>query len=401
MSTYDEQLAARAYDLHVEYRNYAAVGREIGLDRHQAKSLVHQYLRRNNLSELNKGIRNAGLDPVNVKAAWIKTDEMSIYVRNDEPEMSYEEIRDSFIEEMQRYAPSYARLQRSRPNKTGHLLVIDPADVHIGKLCAIRETGYDYDIEVAEKRLLDGVRGVIDKASAYEIEQIVFVIGNDIIHIDHQQRHTTGKTPQDTSGQWWEMYLAAKMAYIKAIEMASEVADVTVVFCPSNHDRHFGFMLADSISSWFCRNPNISFGKNGENVSIFDRKYLVYGKNLLVFDHGDGAKEKDCAQIVQYEAREAWSKTKYTYYYRHHFHHKIRKTQGLEANELEKDYIGVTVINSGAKVRPQNNVYIEYVRSPSAPDAWHHRSGYLNEQAIEAFLHHPEHGQTGRFTHYF
>lgn len=44
---------------------------------------------------------------------------------------------------------------------------------------------------------------------------------------------------------------------------------------------------------------------------------------------------------------------------------------------------------------------IEYVRSPSAPDGWHDRNGYLNRQAVEAFVHSPHDGQKKRFTEWF
>ena len=54
---------------------------------------------------------------------------------------------------------------------------------------------------------------------------------------------------------------------------------------------------------------------------------------------------------------------------------------------MSKDLIGCTV---------------ESLRSPSVSDSWHHRKGYIGAvEAVEAFIHHPKHGQIARLTHYF
>jgi DNA-binding Lrp family transcriptional regulator len=349
-------------------------------------------------SILEEEATQLGIDIDDVQYAWVKTDDVSMMVRRkDVP--SYEEIRDSFIEEMKNYAPVYEKIPYY--SKGEHLLVVDPADVHIGKLAAALETGYDYDIQEAERRVQEGIVSLANKAAVHGISRIVFVLGNDIIHTDNTNRTTTAGTPQDTQGQWWQMFTAAKRVYIKAIETLTQFAPVHLVYCPSNHDYKVGFFLADSVFSWFSKNPNVSAGEEQKSISINHRKYVVFGNNLLMFTHGDGAKEKDIPNLMQYEAREAWGQTRFAYAYTHHFHHKIRNVAGLNPQKLEKDHIGITVLQSSRVLNPANNVYIEYVRSPSPSDGWHHRNGYINEQAIEVFLHHPDRGQIARFTEFF
>ncbi|PCJ96712.1 MAG: hypothetical protein COA52_00460 [Hyphomicrobiales bacterium] len=332
--------------------------------------------------------------------AWVKTDEVSMLWKNNSPIMSYFDIRDSLIEEMQKYAPKYEDLELiPKTHRENNLLVLDAADIHIGKLSKTDETGYEYNIQLAVDRVESGINDLINRANyAFNPEKTVFVIGNDVLHIDRPHRTTTAGTPQDTDGQWWEMYMAAKMCYIKCIEKLTQLGPVHVVFCPSNHDYTSGYMLADSISSWFHNVKNVSFGEDNKNISIAHRKYIVYGNNLIGFTHGDGAKEKDLANLMQYEAREAWGKTKYAYIYTHHTHHKHKKNN----NQLvEKDYTGITVLSPSRDHNPEHNVYIETVRSPSPPDGWHSRNGYVNQTAIEAFIHNEIDGQIGRLTHYY
>lgn len=253
-------------------------------------------------SAINAHCEALGVSVDDVPYYWHKTPEISMFVKRPGG-MSYAEMRDEIIAEMDAHAPTYLPL-----NHVGgdHLLVVDPADVHIGKLSRIHETGYDYDINEAVTRVRTGITGLLAKAQPFGIGKIVFVIGNDILHIDHPHRTTTAGTPQDTSGQWWEMFLEAKRCYVAVIEQLTTVADVHIVFCPSNHDYMSGWMLADSLYSWFRQNPNVHFGEAQRSISIAHRKYVEFGLNLIGFTHGDGAKEKDLPSLMQYEARSQW-----------------------------------------------------------------------------------------------
>ena len=76
-------------------------------------------------------------------------------------------------------------IRKSKEKKENHLLVINPADIHIGKYANALETGEEYDCETAVKRVLEGVQGLIDKAKGFDIDKVLFCIGNDILHTDN------------------------------------------------------------------------------------------------------------------------------------------------------------------------------------------------------------------------
>jgi len=309
-----------------------------------------------------------GIDFNSIIEYWDKTKEYSIRVRPDVKAIS--DIGREIIEQMKDYAPSYPVITRS-PQSNPHLLVVDPADVHIGKLARSFETGEDYDSEIAVKRVKEGVQGILDKSSGFNIDKILLIIGNDILHIDTPKRTTTSGTPQDTDGMWYDNFLKAKNLYVDIIEMLLSVADVHITFNPSNHDYTNGFFLADVIHTWFRGSKNVHF-----DISPAHRKYFQYGNNLIGTTHGDGAKTMDLPLLMAVEAKDYWSDTKHRYVYTHHVHHKN-----------SKDYAGVTV---------------ESLRSPSAADSWHHKKGYQhNPKAIEGFIHHPDYGQVARLTHIF
>jgi len=326
----------------------------------------------------NQGVLNAcdnlSVDPSTTPMLWLKTKTESIRVTNPlfvKPEEKlFQDLSETLINDLKNYSPKFPKLERIEDNDS-YLLVLDPADIHIGKLCSAFESGETYNNQVAVKRVLDGVRGILQKVSSFKIDKILFIGGNDILHIDSPRRLTTSGTPQDTDGMWHTNFLIAKQLYVDVLEILLTVADVHFTFNPSNHDYTNGFFLANVIETYFKNCENITF-----DCSIMHRKGFKYYDNLIGTTHGDGAKQQDLPLLMAVEFSKEWSETKHRYVYTHHVHHKT-----------SKDYAGIT---------------IESLRSPSGTDSWHHRNGYQHaKKAVEGFLHSKENGQILRITHLF
>jgi hypothetical protein len=305
---------------------------------------------------------------------WIKNKEASLFVVNPnykKPEAKEQEhFKEALLKDLQAYVPKFPQIERVKSNDS-YLLVLDPADIHIGKLCTSFESGETYDNQVAVKRVLDGVKGILQKVSSFDIDKILFIGGNDILHIDNPKRTTTSGTPQDTDGMWHTNFLIAKQLYVDVLEILIGVADVHFTFNPSNHDYTNGFFLAQVVETYFKDCKNITF-----DCTIAHRKGYKYHNNLIGTTHGDGAKQGDLPLLMAQEFSQEWGETKHRYVYTHHVHHKT-----------SKDFIGVTV---------------ESLRSPSGTDSWHHRNGYQHApKAVEGFLHCKENGQIARITHIF
>jgi hypothetical protein len=279
----------------------------------------------------------------------------------------------SFIEN---HSPHYPSIKR-KIKLNNHLLVINPADIHIGKYANHLETGDGYNVEIACERVLEGLQGLIDKSKGFEVDRVLFCIGNDILHIDNVYNQTTSGTNQDVEGKWWEHFEIALALYVKCVEILREIAPVDVIHSMSNHDYQSGFHLAHALKSWFRLDDEVTF-----DISVAHRKYYQYGKNLIGLEHGDGAKLQNLPLTMAQERPLLWSETTHRYWYLHHLHHKV-KHKWLDA----KDFIGVTV---------------EYMRSPSGTDSWHSRKGYVGvPRAVEGFLHQKNSGQVARLVHYF
>lgn len=308
-----------------------------------------------------------GLPIDSVSNYWHKGKHFSVHVNGKD--VSLWDLKEQVIGEMKKHSPKYPVMKYTKV-VDGHLLVVDPADIHIGKLCSAFETGDACTHKIVIDRVKSGVTGIVQKVKGFPIDQLVLIIGNDILHVDNAKSSTTAGTHQNTELMWYDAYKIALKLYVDVIEMLLGVAPVHVQYDPSNHDYLTGFFLAQTLEAWFRNCKGITF-----DVSPAHRKYFAYGKNLIGSTHGDGAKESDLGFLMAHESKD-WNSCKHRYFYTHHLHHK-----------KSKDYMSVCV---------------ETLRSPSGTDSWHHRNGYQHApKAVEGFLHHKEHGQIARITHLF
>lgn len=328
-----------------------------------------------------KGISNAASQaqtiPTNVPYYWDKTSkEYSIFVKN--PDFA-EEGKDEFAEELlasvRDHAPKYPKIKRKKTEE-GHLLIVDIADLHINKYATAELTGADYNSKIAVDRAIEGTKGILKKSIGFDIDKIIFVVGNDVLNTDNLRKSTTKDTPQDTDVSWYEAFIIAKKCYVECIELCLSVADVEVVHCPSNHDFMSGCFLAETVATHFRLSDNITF-----NIGPAYRKYLTYHSNMLEFEHGDKGKAAMLPLLFAQEQPKLWYETKFRYGYLHHVHHS-----DVKQYQSSKDYIGVN---------------ITYLRSPSSADIWHADSTYLNMVAVEGFIHSKTNGRVSHITHYF
>lgn len=324
-----------------------------------------------------------------------KTGNLYFQVGKDEPQRFVDVVTESLAN----YKPLDRTLFAPRVShgaKGDKLLVLDLADVHFGKLCIQDETSHTYNIEVARHRVIEGTRALLKRSDG--IHRVLFVMGNDILHTENGKTTTSG-TAQDSDGSYFTAWRAAQHASIDAISECAGVADVDLIHCMSNHDWRSGWALSQTIAASVSSHEGVR--ATPYNLSERHRKFYGYGRNGILLTHGDGAKEEALTSLFLKEGRSLISNCDLLYAYLHHFHHKIRKRRGIDVFQSEKDHTAFTQINTGAARVEGGDMMAEYVRSPSAPDGWHDRNGYVNRQAVEAFIHCPHDGQKDRLTEWF
>lgn len=307
----------------------------------------------------------AKINPDDVKHWWYKSKRISAFVKPQGKNL--EQIKAELMEGMQKYSPKFPVIKREK-FKDSYCLVIDPCDLHIGKLSSRTETGEDYNSQMAVDRARSCVDKILSLTSPYPKDRIVLIVGNDALHTDTPNGTTTAGTPQDTSGMWYDNFLLAQTLFVSIIEKLLVHADVHVIHNVDNHSYMASWYLAQTLKTWFRNCKQVTF-----DVDMRPRKAYQYYQNLIGTTHNYAGKENDLPLLLAQEFKKEWAETKYRYIYTADKHHK-------RAREI----VGVT---------------LETSRSISASDGWHSRNGYQHaKQAVEAYLHDKNNGQIARFT---
>lgn len=254
------------------------------------------------------------------------------------------------IKELKTELVSYCK--KSTPIKYKHkeenlLLEFAPFDLHWGKLAWREESGEDYDMKVAADALNKAIDFTLNTAKKFAITKIVFPFGQDFFQIDNEQGTTTSGTQQDTDSRFKKIFKEGRKIVIETIEKLKKFAPVDVVIVSGNHGKMSEFMLGELLYIKYQYDKNVNV-----NNSAMERKYYVFGKNLIMYTHGDQEKIANLPLIMATEMPKQWADCHSRYIKLGHFH-----------QESLKEYCGVKV---------------EVLPSLSATDAWHKRKGYVN-----------------------
>jgi len=190
-------------------------------------------------------------------------------------------------------------------------------DIHFGK-----EGNYTIDADF-ETALIDLItRG----SQSYNIENLYFVIGGDLINMDTFTGTTTSGTPVDNSMKAPEAFVKAFDMMLWAIRLLSVyVEKITIVYVPGNHDRLTSFHLVHGLSK------TIDSDRIEWDINYEERKVHVYHDNFNAFEHGD-AHSKNTPLIYATEFSDQWGKTKNRTLFTGHLH-TSRKVEYLTNNE--------------------------------------------------------------------
>lgn len=306
-------------------------------------------------------VEGASLEPENIPYAWVKTDGLSAMVHNPLYKKGDEQdgLKEA-IEEIKGHAPRYPNIEREILIDP-HLMIVNLTDVHIGE-----------NTEVAYARALVAVENAICSGRMFSLEKIVFIGGNDILHVDNPNYTTTKGTQLQGDRSWPEMFEVARRLYVELLEKLLRIADVHYMHVLSNHDEVMGWTLSQTMQAWFNKCQHITF-----DVSHEPRKYFVYGDNLLAFTHGHGMKENDLPLAIATEAHASWGKTRHRFCYMGHVHH----SKALFTKSV-KEKSGIELI---------------WLRSSQEVNEYERRQGYITSAGVSTFIHHPTQGQVARF----
>lgn len=325
-------------------------------------------------------LKEGKIEPVdNWSHGWLRSEDRlaTVFVKNPKQDVARQEFRDELVSDIRRSMEGFSFPKPTNTPTSGNLLVPCIFDLHIGKLAWGEETGEDYDVDIAVDRFKKAMDDLIHKSSGYNVDKILFPIGNDLFNSDKSYPYptTTKGTPQADDTRWQKMFKMGISLINDAILRLSTIAPVEVVTVFSNHDHERVFYLGEVVSATYGSSKFVDVD-NSPKV----RKYKKWNNVLLGLAHGHNEKPQDLPLIMAQEARDMWASTFYREWILGHLHHK----QKLITQE-SKDYRGVKVT---------------YLTSPSASDSWHFEKAYVGAiKGAEAFIYNKEEGLVGTVVH--
>jgi hypothetical protein len=286
-----------------------------------------------------------------------------------------------FKEMIKNYEPPIFTPQKGiyLPNLNGenNLFEITMFDLHMGKLAWGGETGENYDTKIARDRFLKTLETLVDRASGFNFNRILFPIGSDFFNSDTIYNTTTKGTPQDEDLRWQKTFQVGVKLYVDAINFLKQTGvPVDVMVIPGNHDFERSYYMGAYLEAWF-NDDNLVNINNGASP----RKYYRFGKVLLGLTHGSEEKESSLPLLMasDIESKPLWSETTFHEWHLGHIHRKRdMKYITLDKSRMTNEDLGVTV---------------RYLSSLTGTEEWHHKKGFVGAtKAGEAFIWNDETG---------
>lgn len=292
-----------------------------------------------------------------VEKEWIRHD------NSDDPNS----IIDAAIRAFEAYK-GYAKIPPLPATSRDDLLTVYPiADLHLGMFSWARETGEDYDLNIARRTFAETFGQILERSPPSK--NGVFLSLGDLFHADDD----TNQTPRsghalDVDSRYAKILDAAVMLVRAAIEMMlSKHEIVTVRLLPGNHDPRSSIALAKMIEQFYLHHNDRVVVDTDPSLFF----WLRFGRNLIGATHGHAAKPKDAAGIMAAARARDWGETEWRHFLFGHFHHAQKGGEG-------------------------NGIVWEIFQTIAPKDAYHAGMGYWAGRSLTSLTYHSETGPYAR-----
>ena len=278
------------------------------------------------------------------KLAWVKR------------KKSREEVLESvekIIESLK--IPKFKPVKTPRPLTDDMMNVYVFGDPHIDMLSWEDETGQNWDLDIAIHNHMSAIIDMVDRSP--KCDTGVLATLGDLFHRDSLKALTPGSGNivdiDGRLGRSWDRGVELIRAMID--RMLKKYQKVIYACIRGNHSETLELVLSRAI--------RIAY-ENNDRVEILDNTSkdmpLTFGKNFLLFVHGDNLNIQKKAGIVTAKYRARHGNAVFSHVISGHLHHK-------EAKEY-------------------NGAYVEIFPVLCPPDAWHNGSGYVTSMQEASVL---------------
>jgi hypothetical protein len=261
------------------------------------------------------------------------------------------------LEELRKYFEGFKSkpviLKEHSSEKEGYL-VINLADLHIGRSGYEKETGEDFDLDQAELMVNNITEQFLRRYQGRKFKKIVLCIGNDVMNSAANGWTSSGRHQQSNCASFKEIFDKTCEIIINTIDSFKEIAPVMVVHVEGNHDRNESYMLGRLLEAYYRLDENVEV-----DALPSTRKYIRLGNNLIGFAHGSEEKDR-IYTLMQIEQPKNWSECPTRIWLLGHLHHLMCKE------------------NAGVEVWT--------CPSPTAKDEWTAKTGFVSNRRTTGFV---------------
>jgi hypothetical protein len=289
-----------------------------------------------------------------LRGQWIKTAENA-------------DQRQGWLDAIRDMGGELPRVEPTAPpeHPSEDLLVVAPVgDPHVGLLSWHEDAGENFDLDIAERRLVAAFEHLL--ALAPNASEALIVLIGDNTHADGQANTTTKGTRVDVDGRIVKVARTVLRVARHAITLALKRHQrVSMIVERGNHDELISAMIALALGQYYEHEPRVTID---QSPAMFH--WHRFGRNLIGTHHGDRVKPVDLLGVMAVDQAAIWGECPHRRFYLGHYHHRI--------------------------VQEVPGLICEYLPTLATSDAWHHAMGYRSSRAMYLDVFHREHGHINR-----
>lgn len=247
-------------------------------------------------------------------------------------------------------------------------------DHHFGKI----PFGYkdeDWTLDTAKTEYLKAIDYHLAMAPD-DVGTLILPIGNDLLHIKSNTGSTKKGTPMEYSHNYHRLYQFVRDVIAGSIVSLSKRFNIEVVVVPGNHDEDACYRLGDYLEGIFRGNDRVKVNNSGH-----DRKYVTWGKSLILYTHGEKIKPEKLHDAFSVDVPGLNSQARYRYAHIGHLHKNMKVETWRQT--IKNEYLGTEV---------------EICPSLSPTDNWHFDNMYSgNQRRSKSFLYAKDGGKVAEW----
>lgn len=331
----------------------------------EKKAAIHGYSPRHDLTHvIAPGQKLRGASTLYRRG---ESDPVLQWVKSSTDDDKREEIMRAAVAALMEDTPRTAPVAFS--GQTAHDLcnVYTLTDCHVGMKAWGKETGADWDLDIAERVLTGAFRHMVQSSPMADVG-IVAQLG-DFMHFDSLVAETpSSRNPLDADSRYSKVVRVAIRTLRATVDEAlKHHRTVVLLIAEGNHDTSGSVWLRQMFQLLYEREPR---------VQVIDSEVPYYlhrhGNVMIGWHHGHLKKIDQLPGLFAAMFPREWGQTTKRYIHTGHLHHTH-----------EREHSGVTVIQHPTL---------------AARDAWAARGGWISERQVTAITYSARFGEVARNT---